>query len=210
MSRPDPLGFHQPGDGWLYRLPVGWKYLLMLTLTLVPVLTNVWWVTVLFLTGIPVLLASTGIGPRRSLAVGWPLVILLALLMAFHLLTGHTHLAVTAAGGILCAVLAARVLTLTTPQPELLDALARFLRPLRHLGVNPRRVALSVSLMLRSIPFLLGSIGDARDAARARGMDRRPHRLLLPVALGTVAYADRTAEALQARGLTERRHAADT
>ena len=45
---------------------------------------------------------------------------------------------------------------------------------------------------------------EARDAARCRGLGGNPARLLTPVVLGAVAYAERTAEALQARGLGER------
>ena len=55
--------------------------------------------------------------------------------------------------------------------------------------------------MVRSIPYLIGSVGDARDAARARGRSRNPALLLTPVVLGAVSYAQRTGEALHARGL---------
>ena len=55
--------------------------------------------------------------------------------------------------------------------------------------------------MIRSVPYLIGSIDDARDAARARGRDRNPALLLTPVVVGAVAYAERTGEALHARGL---------
>ena len=44
---------------------------------------------------------------------------------------------------------------------------------------------------------------DARDAARARGKDRNPALLLTPAVVGAVAYAERTGEALHARGLPE-------
>ena len=58
-----------------------------------------------------------------------------------------------------------------------------------------------MALMIRSIPFLAGALSDARDAARARGVDRNPVVLLTPAVLGAVAYAQRTGEALHARGL---------
>ena len=65
------------------------------------------------------------------------------------------------------------------------------------------RVHLTIALMIRSIPFLAGAVQDARDAARARGKDRNPALLLTPAVVGAVAYAERTGEALHARGLPE-------
>ena len=55
--------------------------------------------------------------------------------------------------------------------------------------------------MIRSIPFLAGAVQDARDAAWARGRSRNPAALLTPAVVGSVAYAQRTGEALEARGL---------
>ena len=111
--------------------------------------------------------------------------------------------AFVAPGNVLAAVLASRMLTLTTSTPVLLDALSTGLRPLRLIGVNPDSVSLMVALMLRSIPYLAGSLQDARDAARARGSERNPVFLLTPAVVGAVAYAQRTGEALHARGLPE-------
>jgi biotin transport system permease protein len=111
--------------------------------------------------------------------------------------------AVVVPGNLLAAVLAARMLTLTTSTPDLMDALARGLAPLRWVRVNPQAVTLTIALMIRSIPFLAGAVQDARDAARARGKDRNPALLLTPAVVGAVAYAERTGEALHARGLPE-------
>ncbi|MEZ5086098.1 MAG: energy-coupling factor transporter transmembrane component T [Tessaracoccus sp.] len=91
--------------------------------------------------------------------------------------------------------------SLTTSTPDLMDALARALAPLRVVGVNPRAVTLTIALMIRSIPFLAGAVQDARDAASARGLTRNPAVLLTPAVVGAVAYAQRTGEALEARGL---------
>lgn len=198
------LGFHQPGNSWLHRLPVGWKYLLVLVLSIPPIALQTWWVTVVALGVVLALAATAGLGPRRMLQLGWAMWFLLGALVVFHLATLHPVAAVTRPGNILVAVLAARILTLTTPTPVLVDALAVALWPLRILRVDPDQVALAVALMLRSIPFLLGSVTDARDAARARGLGRNPAHLLTPVMLGAVGHAERTGEALQARGIGDR------
>lgn len=158
-----------------------------------------WWVTVAALAACLLVLLSSGITPRKSLDIGWVLWLVLGMVAAYHLVTLNPLDAVVHPGNILAAVLAARVVTLTTPIPELLDALVALLAPVP--GVNEQRVALAVALMLRSVPYLIGSIDDARAAARARGLQHNPALLLTPVLLGAVAYAERTGEALSARGI---------
>ena len=105
--------------------------------------------------------------------------------------------------GILATVLAANLLTATTELERLLDGLAGLIVPLRRVGADPERFALTVSLMLRSIPFVIGAFDDVRDAARARGLERNLRARTLPVMIATVAYARHTGEALAARGLGE-------
>ena len=41
------LGVYEPGDGWLFRLPIGAKYLLMLAVAIVPIIVGSWWATLL-------------------------------------------------------------------------------------------------------------------------------------------------------------------
>lgn len=195
------LGLYEPGEGWLFRFPVGLKYLLLLLVTVPPLAWGHWGVTVAALVAVLVLLGSSGIGPVRALRIGWVLWVLLLVMAAYHLVSFNPAAAVVQSGTILVAVLAARMLTLTTSTPVLMDALGSALGPLRWVRIDPRQVALAVALMIRSVPYLIGSIDDARDAARARGRDRNPALLLTPVIVGAVAYAERTGEALHARGL---------
>ncbi len=198
------LGFHEPGDGWLFRIPVGVKYALLLGLV-VPVLAFASWpVTLAALVVVLLLHRTSGIVLSRALRLGWMMWSILVALALFHLLTLAPQAAFVRPGNLLVAILAARMLTLTTGTPELLDAMVWVLRPLRPLGVNPDQVALAVALMIRSIPYLMGSVDDARMAARARGLERNPARLLTPVVIGAVAYAERSGEALMARGIGER------
>ncbi len=195
------LGIFRPGDGWLFRLPVGWKYALMLAIAVPPFLVWQWWATAAAI-GVAILsLVTSGIGLRRSLAVGWYLWVILALLASYQVFSTHFVDAFISPGNVLAAVLASRLLTLTTSTPHLMDALSTGLRPLRLIRVNPDTVTMAIALMLRSISYLAGALQDARDAARARGRDRNPVRLLIPAVVNAVAYAQRTGEALHARGL---------
>ncbi|MGO1487572.1 MAG: CbiQ family ECF transporter T component [Arachnia sp.] len=198
------LGIHVPGDGWLFRTPVGIKYFLLLVLV-TPVLLLVKWPAALAALVVALLLlATSGILPLRALRLGWMMWLILGALVTFHLVTLNPVAAFVRPGNLLVAILAARMLTLTTSTPDLLDALVVVLRPLGVLGLNPDQVALAVALMIRSIPYLLGSVDDARMAARARGLERNPALLLVPVVISAVAYAERSGEALVARGIGER------
>lgn len=195
------LGIFEPGDGWLFRLPVGVKYLLMLAIALPPVFVREWWATAAALVAVVIALLASRVALRRILNLGAYLWVLLAVLAGYQLIVGRPDLAFVGPGNLLAAILAARMLTLTTSAPHLMDALARGLRPLKLLGVNPRAVTLTIALMIRSVPFLAGAVQDARDAGRARGRDRNPALLLTPAVVGAVSYAQRTGEALEARGL---------
>ena len=198
------LGFHEPGDGWLFRMPVGFKYLLMLAVVLPPLFLARWPVTLAALLLVMLFLLTSGIRPARALRVGWMMWSILAMLAALQQVQVERREAFIRPRTHPVAGLGAPQQTLTTPTPELMDALVWVLRPLRPLGVNPDQVALAVALMVRSIPYLMGTVDDARMAARARGLERNPARLLTPVVIGAVAYAERSGEALAARGIGER------
>lgn len=130
-----------------------------------------------------------------------PMLFFLVLIAAYQ---GWVHgilVAWQVVAAILATVLASNILTATTPVDELLDGLAAMVRPLERLGADPERFSLTVALMLRSIPFVIGAFSDVRDAARARGLERNLLARSLPVVIVTVNYARATGEALAARGL---------
>lgn len=197
------LGIYEPGDGWLFRLPVGWKYLLMLVVAVSPFVLWAWWATAASIIAAVLMMLTSGIRLRRILAIGTYLWVLMAVMAAYQLISALPVMAFVSPGSLLAAVLASRMLTLTTSTPALLDALAVGLGPLRWVRVNPEAVALTVALMMRSIPYLAGSVQEVRDAARARGHNRNPVLLLTPAVVSAVAYAQRTGEALHARGLPD-------
>ena len=90
---------------------------------------------------------------------------------------------------------------ITTPMPVLIDALVTATRPLARFGASPERFGLAVAVLVRSIPYVIASFGEVRDAARARGLDRNPLASVTPVVIQAVAYARTTGDALMARGL---------
>ncbi|MCG6566208.1 CbiQ family ECF transporter T component [Tessaracoccus sp. ZS01] len=197
------LGIFEPGDGWLFRARVGTKYLLLLALAVPPIFIFQWWATAAGVVLVLAALLTAGLGLRKIFGFGWYIWFFLALLAAYQLVGLRWEPAFVTPGNMLLGVLAARMLTLTTSTADLLDALTRGLGVLRYVRINPDAVALMVALMLRSIPFLAGSIEDARAAARARGKERNLALLLTPAVVNAVSFAQRTGEALHARGLPE-------
>ncbi|MCC9145388.1 MULTISPECIES: energy-coupling factor transporter transmembrane protein EcfT [unclassified Arthrobacter] len=139
-------------------------------------------------------------GIWQPLRMMWPVLVLLGI---FQWWTNGVPAAVMVTGSIVVCVLAARLLPLTTAPQVLLDGLVSLAQPLRPLGADPERFGLTLALMLRSIPFLLGSARDVRESAMARGLERNPRALTVPVVIRAVAYARQTGDALAARGIGE-------
>jgi biotin transport system permease protein len=126
----------------------------------------------------------------------------LVLLLAFQWWAQGPAYAAQVVLGILDAYLAAGVLTATTPVTDLLDGVVRAARPLRRV-VDPEVVALTLGVVMRSVPWVAGSFSAVRAAALARGLERSPRAVVVPTVLHVVAYARSTGEALAARGLTD-------
>ena len=197
------FSLHVPGDSVFHRLGVAWKYLLLLAVTIPALAAANLWVSLGLLALTMVLLALCRVGLRYAWGLPVGLWVLLAVLLGYHLLVGTALTGTVVTANLLIAVYASRLLTLTTPGAVLIDALVRGLRPLRAVGVDPERVGLAVAVMVGSIPVLLDTFGQVRQAARARGRERQLVALVTPVVIRTVGHAQATGAALAARGLGE-------
>lgn len=204
MRASDALfGSYLPGDSLWHRMPVGWKYLVVLGLTLPALIVQQPWPTGTALVVTVLCLLGTRLPVRATLSVSWGLFGLLAVLAAFQILIDQPALAFVVPGNVLLAVLAARLLITTTRASVLIDALVSAAGRIPF--VDGERFGLSVGIMLRSVPFLTGAFFDVRDAARARGLERHWLARLTPVVVRAVGFAQATGDALAARGLGERR-----
>jgi biotin transport system permease protein len=193
---------HVPGSSPVHRAPLWLKLVGVLAVGVVPWLTRS--LTPLLVT-LGLVLAVAGVAHlpvRRVLRSLRAIAPVLALLLAFQWWAQGPAYAVRVVLGIVNAYLAAGILTATTPVTDLLDGVVRGVRPLRR-HVDPEVVALTLAVVVRSVPWVAGSFSSVRDAARARGLERSPRAVLVPTALHVVAYARSTGEALAARGLTD-------
>ena len=198
------FGTYVQAESPLHRAPLWLKFTALLVLTAVVLGVGRLEVT---LAGLALVLVAYPVAAALPLPHLWralkPLLPLVVLLGAFHVAFDGWRYAARVTGNLTLCVLAARLLTLTTPGPRLLDGLVRAASPLRVVGLDPERFALVVALMMRSLPYLMGSVQDVRDAARARGLERNVRARVMPVVVNAVAYAQQTGQALEARGLLD-------
>jgi biotin transport system permease protein len=197
------LASYVPGTSVIHRAPLWLKFVLVLGCGMASFLIADWAVAAGVLALMSAVFLLSGAGAARLVRAVRPVLpVLLAIgLFQWWQLGGPTAARIVL--NVLICVVAASILTATTPVQALLDGLASLARPFRRFGADPERFALTIAIMLRSIPFIAGAYAGVRDSARARGLERNPRALVLPVFITTVAFARQTGEALAARGLGE-------
>jgi len=194
---------YQPGTSLLHRAGAGPKLLGLLIFSTVlvamqsPVTVLVGFVLVAVLYGVG------GFGPRTLVTQVWPLRWFVLCLLPFQWWSAGWQVAVTVVGTLMVAVVGAALVSLTTRVTDLLDVIARVLKPARAIGVDPERVALLLALTIRAVPVIAGTLHEARDARRARGLERSTRALVTPIVVRTIRHADRVGEALAARGIDD-------
>ncbi|NPD03174.1 energy-coupling factor transporter transmembrane protein EcfT [Nocardioides sp. zg-1308] len=194
-------GLHQPGDTVLHRLPVGAKVLGLAVLSLVIVVVRDVRVAAVFLL-VTLLLAAVARVPLRSVWRAARGVLLIAVVASlFQWWWYGAEKAAETFLDLLSLGLAALSLTATTQVNEMVDALSRWARPLKVVGLDPERVALTVALTVGALPGTIAVARETRDAARARGLDRSPRAHLSPFVIRVVARAHESGDALHARGI---------
>ena len=206
-----PLGVYIPGSSWIHRLPAGVKFWALCGF----IVFTTFAISSPVAAAAALLLASCGLVIARiPLAVAWgqlwpPLLIMIPL-AGFQLWQQGPRTALVVFLSIYANLIAAILLTLTTTISELMDGLERTLAPLGRLGVPVGHLSLAMSLTLRLIPLMLGTIAEVHDARKARGYGASPIAFATPVMIRSLRRAHALAEALAARGVGDgeelRRH----
>ena len=91
----------------------------------------------------------------------------------------------------------------TTRRPPGGKVLLRLLQPLRRIGVPTERLALLISLSVRSVSVIAALAAEVRDAQRARGLQASPRAFAVPLLVSSLRHAEALGEALVARGLDD-------
>ena len=202
MREPGLFTAHVPGTSVVHRMPLWAKLVGVLAVGVLPWVAASVWPLALVTIALAGVVVMTRLPARRLLRSMRGLLPVLVLLLAFQWWSHDLAYAVRVVLGIVNAFVAAGILTATTPVTDLLDGVVRAARPLRRV-VDPEVVALTLGVVVRSVPWVAGSFSSVRESARARGLDRDPRAVVVPTVVHVVAFARSTGEALAARGLTD-------
>lgn len=194
------ISLYRPGRSVLHRVPAWTKLLGLAVLALTISLTPRTGVT-LVATGLVVvgLYALALLPPRVLLQQLWLAKWIVVLMVVSQLLFLTPWDALANTVRVISIVLLAALLTLTTRAEELLTALEAGLRPFARVGVDSRRVGLTLSLAIAMLPVVAALAHRVRDAQRARGV-RLGVRAVVPLLVLSLRHADDVADALSARG----------
>lgn len=149
-----------------------------------------------------VLLISTLPPLTPTVKGGGFLVLMAGFAGTYHWLFGDPQRGTEIALTLASIAIAALALNSSTSMQDALDVFASLARPLRR-WVPTEALGLMASIMLRSIPETARILTQTREAARARGVSRKPRAVIMPTTLRVVNYALATGDAITARGLAE-------
>ncbi|WP_336080021.1 energy-coupling factor transporter transmembrane component T family protein [Thalassospira sp. CH_XMU1448-2] len=192
-------GLYRDGNSVLHRAQAGAKILAMVALGTGVFLIPDWPVVSLVLVSVIVLYRISGFGWATMTAQIKPMFWLLAIFFAVQLWLNDWQAGLLVITRIAAIVMFASLVTLTTKTSDMLASLERAMRPLKPLGVNPEKVSLAISMVLRFIPVIATVASEIRDAQRARGLDRSILAMVVPLIIRTLKMADDVADAIEAR-----------
>ena len=189
-----------PGNTWLHRASAGLKLGVLAVAS-----TALMWVHSPSLLLVACVLVSLSVHwAGASLQQVWqqlrPLVWLLVVLGALSVWSHGVLQTLEMILRLLTLVLAALVVSMTTPLTQMMQVVVWLLGPFQRLGwVDADKVALGFGLTLRLIPELSVQWQEIREAQLARGLTPSPLTMGVPMLLRTLRRADEIAEAIDAR-----------
>ncbi|MCC4239565.1 energy-coupling factor transporter transmembrane component T family protein [Thalassospira povalilytica] len=192
-------GLYIDGNSVLHRAQAGPKILAMVALGTGVFMVPDWPVVSLVLASVIALYRLSGFGWRVIIAQIRPMAWLLTIFFAVQLWLNDWQAGLLVITRIAAIVMFASLITLTTKTSDMLASLERALHPLKPLGVNPEKVSLAISMVLRFIPVIATVASEIRDAQRARGLDRSILAMIVPLIIRTLKMADDVADAIDAR-----------
>jgi biotin transport system permease protein len=197
------LAEYSPGASLVHRAPGGVKLAMLAAIGVVLVVLRGWWPPLIALAAVICCYPLARL-PARTLFGQLRQLLWIALIVGVaQLVLSGWQAAIAVVGTLLSLVLAAGLVSLTTTMTELTDILLRLLRPLRRLGVPTERLALLISLSVRSVSVIAALAAEVRDAQRARGLQASPRAFAVPLLVRSLRHAQALGDALLARGLDD-------
>lgn len=199
-----PLGVYVPGDTVVHRASPAAKFAaLLLFIILITVLPTKPWHPLAAAGGVAVFYAVARIPFKTALRQVFPILPFMAFIGAFLWWQNGLEKMLITVFGLIAALMAASLFTLTTTIEDLMEALETNMAPLERIGVPVDTVSLAIALTIRQIPVLLGTANESLDARKARGANMSLLAFGTPLVIRSVRHAQLTGEALMARGAVD-------
>jgi biotin transport system permease protein len=196
------VGLYRRRNTPLHRVPAGFKILALIGLTIATLYFTEPVVSVGLAAASVLLLASTT-PPARATLVTMAWVTLIAVISAgLQVWSGDLMRGIDVGADLIAVVALALAVSSSTSMSEMLDVISFAARPLSPI-LPPETIALMFALMIRAIPEAAQIWGEARQAARARGMQRSFIAVAVPTATRSVGFAMQLGQALHARGIAD-------
>ncbi|MCT1450567.1 energy-coupling factor transporter transmembrane protein EcfT [Corynebacterium sp. p3-SID1194] len=198
------MGVYVPGTTPVHRASPATKFAgLLLFIILITVLPTKPWHPLAAAGGVAVLYAVAKIPLRTALRQVLPILPFMAFIGAFLWWQNGLEKMLITVFGLIAALMAASLFTLTTTIEDLMEALETNMAPLERIGVPVDTVSLAIALTIRQIPVLLGTANESLDARKARGANLSLLAFGTPLVIRSVRYAQLMGEALMARGAVD-------
>lgn len=198
------IGDYVPGTSVFHRMGAGRKLLsLVAVIILVTVLPRTPLQAGLCVVALLLCLAVARIPVTTAWSQLWPPLPVLAFLAAFQWRASGWQAAAITLLTIYAAIIAAVLVTLTTPVARMMDALDKAFHPLARFGFPAENVSLAVSLTIRLIPLMGATVREVMDARKARGASLSLLAFGTPVVIRAMRRAQGLGEALAARGVAD-------
>lgn len=199
-----PLGVYVPGATLVHRTPPSVKFVaLLLFIILVTAVPTRPLHSIAAAAGVGVLYAVARIPFRTAVRQVAPILPFMAFIGTFLWWQNGLDSMLVTVFGLLAALMAATLFTLTTTIEALMEALETSMAPLERIGVPVDTVSLAIALTIRQIPVLLGTANESLDARKARGANLSLLAFGTPLVIRSVRHAQLTGEALMARGAVD-------
>jgi len=184
---------------WLHQVPAGTKLLALAAISIVVLPVD----DVLFLalggclvTLVYLSMGWSGLSRLIGLRAMLPLILGLGV---FQGLLISWELAALSVTRLFLMIMLADLVTATTPMQEMMRVILPWLRPLRVIGLDPKKLSLAVALVIRFVPVLLAHWQAQSEAWSARSKKRSGFKLIAPFMNETLRRTDHVAEAIVSR-----------
>jgi biotin transport system permease protein len=198
------IALYIPRASPVHRAPAGLKLAALFAFGAVAAFIKPLWALAAAFVGVAGLHAFAGLPIGEVLRALRPVLWILAILFVMQWALSGVQSAAAITLRIASLVLAATLVTLTTPLSAMIAAVERAAAPLARFGFSPAKFGLAVGLTLRFIPVLMNDYREICDARAARAARRPGLGAAGPLLIKTLRMTDALSDAIAARGFEDR------